>query len=180
MSEKWLMLTYTLPREPSRLRVGVWRKLKKLGAVSLAQSMWVLPDLGSCREALETLKNEISAEGGESFFMSASIDPKSEQDFIARFGAARDEEYTEFLEQCSDFLRELEKETERHHFSFAEIEENEADLEKLKTWHHAIAARDFFGAPLQRESAESLARCAAELEAFCLKVYKNNRDIRQE
>jgi DNA-binding transcriptional regulator PaaX len=180
MPEKWLMLTYTLPREPSRLRVSVWRKLKKLGAVSLAQSMWVLPDLDGCREALDILKDEISAEGGESFLMSASIDAKSEQDFIARFGAARDEEYTELLEQCSDFLRELEKETEKCNFSFAEIEENEADLEKLKTWYHTIEARDFFGASLRRESAESLASCAAELEAFCLKAYENSKDLRQE
>ena len=40
---EWIAINYTLPREPSRIRVSVWRKLKKIGAVSIQQSMWILP-----------------------------------------------------------------------------------------------------------------------------------------
>ncbi len=43
---KWAVIGYTLPREPSRVRVSLWRKLKKRGAVSIQQSMWVLPHSG--------------------------------------------------------------------------------------------------------------------------------------
>ncbi len=180
MPDQWLMLNYTLPREPSRLRVGVWRKLKKLGAASLAQSMWVLPDRQGLRAALETLKSEIVTQGGEAMLMSASVDAQSEHDFIARLGAARDEEYTEVLEQCADFMEEMEKETARRNFSFAEIEENETELYKLRQWHATIAARDFFGAGLQAKSAAALEECAAALEVFCEQVYESTEETRRD
>jgi hypothetical protein len=32
---RWLILIYHLPRDPSRHRVAVWRKLKALGALYL-------------------------------------------------------------------------------------------------------------------------------------------------
>ena len=41
--QEWLTINYTLPKEPSRVRVSVWRKLKKSGAVILGQSVWFLP-----------------------------------------------------------------------------------------------------------------------------------------
>ena len=31
LSQKWLMLVYRVPREPTSCRVYVWRKLKRLG-----------------------------------------------------------------------------------------------------------------------------------------------------
>ncbi len=40
---EWVVINYTLPREPSRTRVSIWRKLKKIGAVNIQQSMWILP-----------------------------------------------------------------------------------------------------------------------------------------
>jgi len=180
MPEKWLMLNYTLPREPSRLRVGVWRQLKKAGAVSLAQAMWVLPDREDLREVLEVLKGEIAAGGGEALVMRVSVDEDTKRDFVARFGAACDEEYAEFLEQSADFLKEIAKETARRNFSFAEIEEKEADLDKLSAWLKKIQARDFFAASLQKQSSEKLEECTIALEAFCRAVYQNSKDLQQE
>jgi DNA-binding transcriptional regulator PaaX len=40
----WLMLIYRVPSEPSRLRTAVWRRLKALGAVYVANSVAVLPE----------------------------------------------------------------------------------------------------------------------------------------
>jgi len=33
----WRVITYRLPPEPSRHRVAVWRELRRLGAVTLAE-----------------------------------------------------------------------------------------------------------------------------------------------
>ncbi|MGE5678529.1 MAG: Chromate resistance protein ChrB, partial [Pseudomonadota bacterium] len=41
---KWLIINYNLPTEPSRHRVATWRGLKKMGAVNIQQSMWILPE----------------------------------------------------------------------------------------------------------------------------------------
>ena len=41
----WLVLVVKVPAEPSRHRVAVWRELRKLGALSLGQGVWAVPDL---------------------------------------------------------------------------------------------------------------------------------------
>src|SRR5215218_3131063 len=47
---RWLILIYHLPREPSRHRVAVWRKLKALGALYLQDGAAALPDDAVTRE----------------------------------------------------------------------------------------------------------------------------------
>lgn len=42
--QEWLTINYSLPKEPSRVRVNVWRKLKKSGAAILGQSVWFARD----------------------------------------------------------------------------------------------------------------------------------------
>jgi hypothetical protein len=132
--QDWIVINYTLPREPSRTRVAIWRKLKKIGSVNIQQSMWLLPDTSENYDQLCQIKDGIVQFGGEAFVMHARVDAPSQQVIIDRFNAARDEEYFELLGQCDDFFQEIDKETARQNFSFAEIEENEEELEKLKVW----------------------------------------------
>lgn len=171
---EWIVINYTLPREPSRVRVSVWRKLKKVGAVNIQQSMWILPQTDENYILLNDIRNEISQKNGEAFVMKSSVDEDGKKIIIERFNTARDEEYKELLEQCGDFFEEIEKETARGNFTFAEIEENEEELEKLKEWYGKIAARDFFEASLREKSKMMLSKCADVLEGFCNKVYKLN------
>ena len=42
-AHQWLLLLYKVPPEPTAHRVSVWRKLKRLGAILLHDSVWVLP-----------------------------------------------------------------------------------------------------------------------------------------
>jgi hypothetical protein len=60
----WVLLVYTLPREPSAPRVATWRKLKKLGALLLHDAMWVLPATPATREQVRWLAQEIRENGG--------------------------------------------------------------------------------------------------------------------
>ncbi|MCL6477368.1 MAG: hypothetical protein K6T65_03030 [Peptococcaceae bacterium] len=48
------------------------------------------------------------------------------------FNQARNEEYDEVIDRCQDFFKEIDKEIDRKHFTFGELEENEEDFEKLK------------------------------------------------
>lgn len=174
VQNEWMAINYTLPREPSRARVSVWRKLKKIGAVSIQQSMWILPANEENRSLLGEIKQEVSRNGGEAFVMALCVDGDGEKIIMEKFSAARDEEYGELLEQCEEFFREIDKEIARENFSFAEIEENEEELNKLKQWYAKIAARDAFGAPLQEAAQSTLSECAAALDGFCDKVYEFN------
>jgi hypothetical protein len=52
---RWVLLVYRLPREPSRHRVAVWRKLRDLGAHYLQDGV-ALPEDAVTREQLEWLQ----------------------------------------------------------------------------------------------------------------------------
>lgn len=167
----WVVVSYTLPREPSRARVSLWRKLKKIGAVNM-QSLWILPLTDENYDLFHEIKSEVLQNHGEALVMKTCVDEDGRKNIIERFNAARNEEYGELLEQCEEFFQEIDKEIARENFSFAEIEENEEELNKLKVWYQKIAARDIFQASLNETSQRRLSQCAEALERFCDKVYE--------
>jgi hypothetical protein len=171
---EWAVISYTLPREPSRARVSVWRRLKKIGAVNMQQSMWVLPSTARHFELLSGVKDEVLRNGGEAFVMKSEVDAGAHAAIVRKYNEARGEEYGELLEQCEDFFGEIRKETERRNFTFAEVEENEEELLKLREWHRKIAERDCFGAAKSDEAQAALEKCAEILEGFCAAVYAYN------
>ena len=68
----WLLLMHQLPPKPDYLRVKVRRRLQKLGAALVKNSVYVLPNTDEAREDFEWLANEIVAEGGEAAICAAS------------------------------------------------------------------------------------------------------------
>ena len=61
----WLTLLTTLPPTPTRHRVGVWRKLQRMGAVRLRGSAWLLPETPETTERFQWLLQEIESFRGE-------------------------------------------------------------------------------------------------------------------
>src|SRR6185369_10500145 len=41
-NQEWILLIHQLPPKPTNLRVRIWRKLQKLGAVAIKNSVYVL------------------------------------------------------------------------------------------------------------------------------------------
>lgn len=151
-SKKWLQLNFTLPKEPSRVRVSVWRKLTKAGAVNIGQSLWLLPASDAHKQVFNEISEEILQNNGEAYVLESSfLSTGNATDIRDVFSAARDEEYREFLGKCDDFHHEIEKETAKDNFSFAEIDENERELSKLEDWLETIVREDrFLGDPMDR------------------------------
>jgi hypothetical protein len=74
MKRTWLVLHYQLPREPSAPRVSTWRKLKKLGAVLVNETFWVLPENNRTREQFRWLAASILEYDGQvSVFSGSSV-----------------------------------------------------------------------------------------------------------
>ncbi len=75
MNNEWLLLVHQLPTRPSKARVGTWRRLQKVGAVGLRNSVWVLPASQQSREDFEWIKAEILAlKGQASVFAAQGVD----------------------------------------------------------------------------------------------------------
>lgn len=173
---KWIVLNYNLPTEPSRHRVAAWRGLKKLGAVNIQQSMWVLGYSEDNYLALQKISQEIEANDGEALLMeSVFFDEQHEQRVISLFNEIRDEEYKEFIEKCDGYLKEIEKEISIEKFTFAELEEEE--LQKLVSWYEKIEARDIFHALAGNTASERLGQIQKNFEEYSELVYKHNNKL---
>ncbi|HEY2645060.1 MAG TPA: Chromate resistance protein ChrB, partial [Galbitalea sp.] len=144
-SKGWLVLVYRIPTEPTRLRATAWRRLKALGAVYLQNSVAALPMSASAERSLRKLQHDIVQMPGTATLMKSSV-LVGEATVLAIFQAARNDEYDEILDRCQGFLAEIEKEYEKSHFSYAELEENEVDYTKLVNWFEKVRTRDVFGA----------------------------------
>lgn len=175
----WILLVYKVPPEPAAKRIAVWRKLKGMGAVYLQNSVCLVPKTEDSPRRLKMIENEISNIGGEAILLETSgLDRIQEEKIIGRFAVDRNEAYVEFIGKCKDFEEEIAREVEASHFTYAELEENDEDLEKLKGWFSKIKKLDFYGAPLQKEAEENLKRCEALLESYAKQVFEAHEENR--
>lgn len=174
-AEQWLLLIYRVPSEPTRLRAAVWRRLKSLGAVYLQNSAAVLPAGKAAEHALRRLRRDIVDMEGTAVLLRCDA-VVGGQDVKALFQRARDSEYEEILDKCRDFHLGLDKEYAAEHFTYGELEENEVELVKLRSWFTKVQARDVFGTPVQASTQQALDECAQALEAYAAKVYVEDGD----
>jgi hypothetical protein len=88
------MLAYRLPREPSKPRVVLWRKLRRLGAVQLVDGLVVLPADARTKEQFEWLADEVVEAGGEAtIWMARAGSARQERDVARRMADAAAEDY---------------------------------------------------------------------------------------
>jgi hypothetical protein len=169
---RWLVLVIKLPAEPTRHRVGVWRELRKCGALSLGQGIWAVPDVPVFADGIARALTLTEQAGGQAVTLNAS--GRSAEDasrFQELFTAARSADWTEFLADCGKFEQELAKEIRIAKFTLAELEEEEQSLERLRRWHRDLTARDVFGAPEAAEAGRRLKECAAACEDYAERVF---------
>jgi hypothetical protein len=146
---RWLILVYHLPREPSRYRVAVWRKLKALGALYLQDGAAALPEDAVTREQLEWLQLRIQEAGGEATLWEALPNTVAEgTDLVAAFRAAREEGYRTVVEGAERIRRKAELGG-----AGASLLE---ELAKIEREFRAERRRDYFRSPLRAEAAEAL------------------------
>ena len=173
----WLLLVYRVPSEPTRLRAAVWRRLKSLGAIYLQNSAAALPASVAAERALRKLRSEILEMSGSAVLLSCSV-LAGEQGVLSAFQAARDDEYEEIVDKCEDFLAQVRKEHVAEHFTFAELEENEVDLVKLRNWFAKVRERDVFDADGRQAAEKAIDECEQSLEAYAARVYAEEAESR--
>jgi len=61
----WLLLIHNIPPKPDYFRVKIWRRLQKIGAVAIKNSVYVLPKSEPALVDFQWTLGEITAGGGE-------------------------------------------------------------------------------------------------------------------
>jgi hypothetical protein len=151
IAERWLLLLLQLPAKPAYIRVKIWRRLQRLGAIALKNAVYVLPASEHSQEDFHWVLKEIVDSGGEASICEARlIDGLSDTDIRTQFNNARELDYAEIVADA----RALSKE-------FAQIRARESNAE-LKTQFTRIKNRlaqttaiDFFDAN-GRQAADGL------------------------
>lgn len=132
----WLLLHYKLPNRPSALRVSIWRKLKRLGAILLHDAVWVLPDLPRTAEQIQWLAAEIEEMGGNATYWRAnSLLNIQDDSLVQQFQQQVDVVY-------ADLLKRLEK--------------SRPDLQEISREYQQALSRDFFQSELGPKVREKL------------------------
>lgn len=149
MEARWILLIYRIPREPSRHRVAVWRKLKALGALYLQDGAAVLPEDAFTREQLEWLQLRVREAGGEATLWEATPNTVAErEDLVETFRASREKAYGEIVEAAG----RLRQKATLGGDGAGLLE----DLKKLEREFRAERRRDYFRSPRRDEAAEAL------------------------
>lgn len=119
------------------------------------------------------LENDAAEMGGEAVLLeTVAFDAAQEAKVLTRFRADRDDQYREFIGKCDGFEAEIAKEFAKEKFTYAELEEEDADLRKLQGWLEKIRKIDFYDAPLGATAAERLAACEAALARYAERVFE--------
>ena len=85
-SHRWLLLIHQIPPKPDYFRVKVRRRLRRMGARPVKNSVYVLPRTDEALEDFQWLAREIVGEGGEALVCEASfIEGISDQELNAMF-----------------------------------------------------------------------------------------------
>jgi hypothetical protein len=170
---QYQLLIYQVPSQPSAARVGVWRELKRLGALYLQQSVCIIPDIDPVRQQFETIAGRIAESGGTFHLLPiGTLPPDEDKKIVDAFLAQSTLQYDEIIENCEvNFVKEIEFETYRQNFTYAEAEEIRQDLDKIRRWFDRVVERDWFGSDRKAAAAAWIERCERLLEEFEERVF---------
>jgi len=154
------MLIHQLPPKPTNLRVRIWRKLQKLGAVAIKSSVYVLPANDKTHEDFQWLKQEIETTGGEAaVFRADAVEGATDREIIAAFRKARDTEFAEITAQLDGLTGSIREQNRGKHLSAGRLTAHENELDRLHAELERVVANDFFTAKGRAAALSAYERC---------------------
>lgn len=157
--EPWILLIHQLPPKPDYLRAKIGRRLTRIGAVTIKNTVYVLPSNEQTLEDLQWTAREIRAGGGEANVVEARfVDGLSDGDLQKRFNDARDADYALLIKDARSLLKRRKRE------AAVDLERRAAEIEAI----------DFFGAP----NGQTLAGLLGQLSGATVEASPQRRDLR--
>jgi hypothetical protein len=153
---EWLVLLYFLPARRAQARVQAWRRLQRLGAVSLRNSAYLLPASAEATEDFEWIRSEIVENGGEATVLVArSLDAATGDGIVDAFRQARARDFAALSAAAGTLLKRLGGHAGRRKTAQA--------VRRLREQFQDTVRVDFFGAPERDRAAELLAEIEARM-----------------
>jgi hypothetical protein len=158
---EWLILIHHLPSDPAYLRAKVGRRLQRIGAIAVKNSVYVLPARDETYEDFQWLRQEIEKGGGSAAICEgAFLEGFSHKELIGLFKSAREEDYRRLLDDVDQMRREVVKTPRAKSEAASQVA---LQLRRLRTRFDHIAAVDFFLAPSRQRAQLALSAAEAAL-----------------
>ena len=158
----WLLLLFSLPTKRKTERVAVWRRLKKMGAVQLKTSTYLLPDEPAQYEQFQWLAQQIRDYGGDSTLVRAQeIEGLTRDAVVSLFNTAREAEYADLKKALQNFISRHRK---------LDAESAAVELERLTKQFRELRQMDFFDSARGHEVAMLLRRAEGPRHARKLRL----------
>lgn len=164
--QEWLLLIHQLPPRPTNLRVRIWRKLQKLGAVAIKNSVYLLPANEKTNEDFQWLKQEIESAGGEAaVFRADAVEGTTDKEIVSAFRKARDEEFAEITAELDGLAGSIRQQTRGKHLSAGRLAAHETEIDRLHAELERVIANDFFEAKGRAAALNAYERCQTVIRA---------------
>lgn len=175
-SNEWIVIVYKLPSHPSRIRVHVWRQLKKFGALYYQQGVAMLPGGDTFLAFLQGLKGEIDGAGGEAVLARLNfMDNADCRNAIDGFNEGLKREYHGLSETGSKIFEEIERSRKSNLMDLAFLEERIAMVNKLNESYETIKRRDYFKVRLREQIGERIEALMQTVQRYYSEFKKGAR-----
>jgi len=152
-ARQWWVLAFQLPAQPAYARVKIWRRLQAVGAASFKNALYLMPATDEALEDFEWTLREVRDAGGEGLILDArAVQGFTDDEIIAIFDAAREEQYRAIAEEIRAFSARFERKRDP-----PSAEETATQHARFHGRISAIEAVDFFQAN-GREQVRALLR----------------------
>jgi hypothetical protein len=148
---------HQIPPQPNYLRVKIWRRLQRIGAVTVKNSVYALPLGDQGQEDFQWVMQEIREGGGDAFICEARfVSGLTDVELEALFNAERDKDYLQIADDAREALVEVTRKKDR-------AASLKSEVAKLRKRLSETAAIDFFGAPARTAAEKALVEMDARL-----------------
>lgn len=172
---RWRILTYRLTGEESRHRVGIWRELRRVGALALQSATWAVPAGDRFDRGIEKTRQLVQRANGQLLVLELDETSSSLAEVEQLYTDERELEWLEFSAECDKAMIELRSEFAKEKFTLAELDEEEQNIDRLRRWYRELRAKDLFGAPTAAAAELALKAATELLEEYAERVYEAQR-----
>lgn len=143
---QWVALGYSLPMNPSKNRVYVWRKLKEMGAVPYSHGVAVLPKSSKRVSELVILCEKIKSLGGDASVLEMQFVTQADENrMVQKFREQSASECDKLLESFQQLLGRILS------GQAGTREQRGEAFKRLVREYRKVKSRSHFGLPRETE-----------------------------
>ncbi len=158
---RWLLLLHQIPPKPAYFRAKIQRRLKRLGALAVKNSAYLLPATNETLEDFQWLAGEIRSEGGDAWLFSTELlSGFTDANLERAFTEAITEDYRALVSDAAALLDDRRSLSASDSSDPADDGPHRKEWERLRKRWDAIRGRDHFGA----EASEEVRTVMGEIE----------------